>query len=327
MSTGDRIPDLAVIIPAHNEASGLGECLESIRVALEYAEVTEAEVIVVDDHSTDETSDVARAHGALAIRQSRRLGQMAACSLGVASSSASLLFFVDADCRVDEAAFSALLRGFARPAVGVVAARSEPEPRAHRQIARGTLRNFQCHIAPRDQEPSRQPRLLAHRAAVWSRAGPRGRRVTTSSGRATGSTPRARNALGGKSSIHAGRGRATTSRSKRMTSSGPLTFARHTHTHGRDTSATGWSHCHGGPCAAQPVASVRRQPLSAAAWLALRMRLWSERVRRGLTRPWRGVRQLWHFGTRLPHSSPSLQPSPAHHQTPECHAGDQRDCL
>ena len=27
MRTGDRIPDLAVIIPAHNEAAGLGGCL------------------------------------------------------------------------------------------------------------------------------------------------------------------------------------------------------------------------------------------------------------------------------------------------------------
>ena len=38
-----------------------------------------------------------------------------------------LLFFVDADCRVDKGAFSALLRGFARPTVGVIAARSEPD--------------------------------------------------------------------------------------------------------------------------------------------------------------------------------------------------------
>jgi len=62
MRTGNRIPDLAVIIPARNEASRLGGCLGSVRQALECAEVTEAEVIVVDDDSTDETSDVARAH-------------------------------------------------------------------------------------------------------------------------------------------------------------------------------------------------------------------------------------------------------------------------
>jgi glycosyltransferase involved in cell wall biosynthesis len=116
-----------VIIPARNEAPRIGACLDSIRRALEYAGVTEAEVIVVDDESTDETSQVARAHGALAVRQSQRRGPLAAWTLGVASSSAPLLFFVDADCHVDQAAFPPLLRGFARPAVGVVAARGEIE--------------------------------------------------------------------------------------------------------------------------------------------------------------------------------------------------------
>src|ERR1700722_7482206 len=109
MSIDGCISDLAVIIPARNEASRLGGCLESVRQALECAELTDAEVIVVDDDSTDETSDVAQAYGALALRQSQRRGPLAAWSLGVASSSASLLFFVDADCRVDKGAFSALL--------------------------------------------------------------------------------------------------------------------------------------------------------------------------------------------------------------------------
>jgi glycosyltransferase involved in cell wall biosynthesis len=120
-------PDLAVIIPARNEAPRIGACLDSIYRALEYAGVTGAEVIVVDDESTDETSEVVRAHGARAVRQSQRRGPLAAWTLGVASSSAPLLFFVDADCHVDKAAFPALLRGFARPAVGVVAARGEIE--------------------------------------------------------------------------------------------------------------------------------------------------------------------------------------------------------
>ena len=121
MRTGNRIPDLAVIIPARNEASRLGGCLESVRQALECAELTDAEVIVVDDDSTDETCDVARAHGALTIRQNPRRGPLAAWSLGVANSSASLLFFVDADSHVDKRAFSVLLRGFARPSAGIIA--------------------------------------------------------------------------------------------------------------------------------------------------------------------------------------------------------------
>src|SRR5689334_9608519 len=100
MGTGNGIPDLAVIIPAYNEGASLGGCLDSVRQALECAGVANAEVIVVDDHSGDDTSEIARENGVRAIRQRRRLGQMAACSLGVAASSAPLLFFVDADCRV-----------------------------------------------------------------------------------------------------------------------------------------------------------------------------------------------------------------------------------
>jgi len=122
-----KSPDVAVIVPARNEAPRIGGCLDSIHQALEYAGVTEAEVIVVDDESSDETSEVARAHGAVAARQSPRRGPLAAWTFGVANSSAPLLFFVDADCRVDKAAFAALLPSFARPAVGIVAARGEPE--------------------------------------------------------------------------------------------------------------------------------------------------------------------------------------------------------
>jgi glycosyltransferase involved in cell wall biosynthesis len=119
-----KSPELAVIIPARNEAPRIGRCLDSVHRALEFAGVT-AEVIVVDDDSTDETSPVARAHGALAVRQVPRGGPLAAWTLGVASSSAPLLCFVDADCLVDRAAVAALVRGFARPEVGVVAARGD----------------------------------------------------------------------------------------------------------------------------------------------------------------------------------------------------------
>ena len=64
MRGDNRILDLAVIIPAYNEAKRIGVCIDSIHAALEHAEVADAEVIVVDDESSDDTSDVARAHGA-----------------------------------------------------------------------------------------------------------------------------------------------------------------------------------------------------------------------------------------------------------------------
>ena len=173
MRVGKRVPDLAVIIPARNEASRLGGCLDSVREALEFAGVADAEVIVVDDDSADETSDVARAHGALPLRQSRRLGPLAAWSLGVAHSSASLLFFADADCRVDKGAFSALLRGFARPPVGVIAARGEPyrERTVNSLVERSAtfsalmLNETKSRLVNHDFLPI--GRLMALRRAAW----------------------------------------------------------------------------------------------------------------------------------------------------------------
>jgi glycosyltransferase involved in cell wall biosynthesis len=125
MTADDGAPRLAVIIPARNEALRIGKCLVSVHEALGQARPPEAEVLVVDDESSDDTSAIAQAYGAVALRQPRRQGPLAAWARGVADSSAPVLCFVDADCRVDRRAFAALLRGFARPTVGVVAARSE----------------------------------------------------------------------------------------------------------------------------------------------------------------------------------------------------------
>ncbi|HMN97893.1 MAG TPA: glycosyltransferase family A protein [Miltoncostaeaceae bacterium] len=66
---------VSVIIPAFNRAALLGRALESVaaqRPALP------AEVIVVDDHSDDDTAAVARAHGATVIRHDRNRGAAAA---------------------------------------------------------------------------------------------------------------------------------------------------------------------------------------------------------------------------------------------------------
>ena len=313
MKTGNRIPDLAVIIPAYNEASGLGGCLGSVRQALECAGATEAEVIVVDDHSTDETSDVARAHGALAIRQSRRLGQMAACSLGVANSSASLLFFVDADCRVDKGAFRALLRGFARPAVGVVAARSEPDSRrtVKSLVERSAifsavmLHETKSRLVNHDFLPI--GRLFGLRRGAWQ-AGDDQQwpcdRICASRAKHAGweiiYMPEAivcYQPVGTYDELRSDYVRTVV---------------------GQALIADAWVEPlpRGVVCRAAP-ASLRRQPLNAAAWLALRARLWSERSR-GLMLPGEGYAR-W---DKLPQGSPPLScPGSGHHHTSEEPAG------
>jgi glycosyltransferase involved in cell wall biosynthesis len=305
--TGKRIPDLAVIIPARNEASGLGGCLSSVRQALEFAELTDAEVIVVDDDSTDETSDVARAYGALALRQSPRLGPLGAWSLGVANSSASFLFFVDADSRVDEEAFSALLRGFARPTVGVIAARGEPDSgRTVKSLVERSasfsallLHETKSRLVNHDFLPI--GRLMAVRRSAWQEGDHRlpCDRVVASRAKQAGweiiYAPEAvvyYRPLGTYDELRSDYVRTQVAQ--------PIL-------------ASGWSEpLPRGVVGRAAAASLRRQPLSAAAWLALRVRLWSERSR-GLIRP----DEVYARWDRLPDGSPRPSGLGHSYQTPD----------
>ena len=56
---GNPPPTLSIILPAKNEAEGLRGTLPALRVAY-----PDAEIIVVDDGSTDDTARVAREAGA-----------------------------------------------------------------------------------------------------------------------------------------------------------------------------------------------------------------------------------------------------------------------
>lgn len=85
--------DVAVVVPNYNKRKTLRACLESV-YAQTYRPV---EVIVVDDVSTDGSLEIARQFPCTIVRSPRNQGPAGARNLGVARSSAPLLFFVDSD--------------------------------------------------------------------------------------------------------------------------------------------------------------------------------------------------------------------------------------
>lgn len=95
---------ISVILPAKNEAAGLRMILPRLRAVL-----PDAEVIVVDDGSSDDTGTVAREHGARVLSSPYSMGNGAAIKRGVRASSGDVLVMMDADGQHDPGYIPALV--------------------------------------------------------------------------------------------------------------------------------------------------------------------------------------------------------------------------
>lgn len=95
---------LSIIIPARDEAANLAGVLAGIRQQL-----PDAEVIVVDDGSTDDTGRIAMDAGAHVIRHPQSLGNGAAIKAGARSATGEVLVFMDGDGQHDPADIPRLL--------------------------------------------------------------------------------------------------------------------------------------------------------------------------------------------------------------------------
>jgi glycosyltransferase involved in cell wall biosynthesis len=82
----------SIILPAYNEEPGLARVLESIR-----ASFPDAEVIVVDDCSTDATAAIAQENGAKVLRHSLNLGAGKSVKDGVTEAFCDRIIMMDSD--------------------------------------------------------------------------------------------------------------------------------------------------------------------------------------------------------------------------------------
>jgi glycosyltransferase involved in cell wall biosynthesis len=88
---------LSVIIPARNEEETLGYVLTDLNEAISKLQGYEAEVIVVDDHSTDKTAEIASSFGARVERNVGKGGKGMALRKGFDSANGEIFVMMDAD--------------------------------------------------------------------------------------------------------------------------------------------------------------------------------------------------------------------------------------
>ncbi|MCS7265043.1 MAG: glycosyltransferase family 2 protein [Armatimonadetes bacterium] len=93
----EKSPFVSVIMPARNEADKIGLTIKSL-IENKPEEIGEAEIVVVDDASNDETSEEAKKAGATkVVKLSRHRGKGSALRFGVEGARGEILLFIDAD--------------------------------------------------------------------------------------------------------------------------------------------------------------------------------------------------------------------------------------
>ncbi|HTH29203.1 MAG TPA: glycosyltransferase family 2 protein [Sphingobium sp.] len=103
------VPSMVVLVPAHNEAAGIGRTIDSLLEELPH----DARILVVADNCSDDTAATARAHGADVVERNDPVlrGKGHALAFGrdaLRSDPPDAVLVVDADCTLGAGALAAL---------------------------------------------------------------------------------------------------------------------------------------------------------------------------------------------------------------------------
>lgn len=121
------IPAISVIVLALNEGERLHQTVKALQATLP----PHAEILVVDDGSTDGSADFLRGSGTVRLLEGREFGTAKARNFGVRHASGEVLVFADAHIQVPEGWWRPMVELLRNPSIGAVASvvsdTTEPE--------------------------------------------------------------------------------------------------------------------------------------------------------------------------------------------------------
>src|SRR5262249_48099102 len=92
-------PEISIVLPCLNEEEAIGGCIDTIHEIITQGGIS-AEILVVDNASTDRSAEIARAHGARVVSQPER-GYGNAYLKGFAEARGRFIVMADADNTYD----------------------------------------------------------------------------------------------------------------------------------------------------------------------------------------------------------------------------------
>lgn len=134
--------DVSVIIPVFNEAQNLGQLLDRLKSV----RLSAAEVIVVDDGSTDASAEIAEKSGARVVRHPVNIGNGAAIKNGIRAARGRLLVLMDGDGQHQPEDIPKLLAGLGRYHMVVGARAKGSRLRFHRYAANILYNAFASYV-------------------------------------------------------------------------------------------------------------------------------------------------------------------------------------
>ena len=134
--------EISIVIPVFNEAAGLAELLGKIHAL----KPVQAEVIVVDDGSSDGSAEVALAAGAHVIRHPYNIGNGAAVKSGIRAAQGRLIVLMDGDGQHKPADIPQLLAEAGKYHMVVGARAKGSKLRFHRNVANSVYNLFASYV-------------------------------------------------------------------------------------------------------------------------------------------------------------------------------------
>lgn len=143
-------PTISLIMPVYNGHDYIVKSLPPLIRLLENGELVE--VIVVDDSSTDDSSELARQLGANVIPSGGRLGPGAARNMAAKLAKGNILWFVDADVIIHDDAAQLLVENFTDENIVAVFGSYDDQPPAQNFLSqyKNLVHHFYHHKGKRE---------------------------------------------------------------------------------------------------------------------------------------------------------------------------------